>query len=57
MVLFNIAIISDRILEINENFVLTIDANQLIPQVFQGNISQATALITDDDRKYSIQLM
>ena len=54
MVLFNITITSDRILEIDENFMLTIDTTQLIPQVFLGNISQATALIADDDRKYSI---
>ena len=54
MALFNITIASDRILEIDENFMLTIDAAHLIPQVFLGNISQATALITDDDRKYSI---
>ena len=54
MVSFNITITGDRILEIDENFMLTIDATQLIPQVFLGNISQATALITDDDREYNI---
>ena len=54
MVSFNITITGDRILEIDENFMLTIDTTQLIPQVFLGNISQATALITDDDREYSI---
>ena len=53
MALFNIAITRDRILEINENFMLTIDTTQLMPQVFLGNISKATALITDDDREYS----
>ena len=53
MVLFDIAITGDNILEIDENFMFTIDATQLIPQVFLGNISQATALITDDDREYN----
>ena len=51
MALFDIAITDDNILEIDENFMLTIDSTQLIPQVFLGNISQATALITDDDRE------
>ena len=51
MVPFDIAITGDRILEVDENFLLTIDSTQLIPQVFLGNISQATALIIDDDRE------
>ena len=31
--------------------MLTINSTKLIPQVFLGNISQAIALITDDDRE------
>ena len=51
MVLFDIAITGDRILEVDETFMLIIDSTQLLPQVFLGNISQATALITDDDHE------
>ena len=53
MVLFDIAITGDKILEVDETFMLIIDSTQLLPQVFLGNISQATALITDDDREYN----
>ena len=51
MALFNIKIEPDRILEIDENFMLRIDSSQLIPQVFLGDISQANVVIIDDDRK------
>lgn len=51
MALFNVSIKDDRLLEIDEKFMLRIDPAQLIPQVFLGDISQATALIVDDDRK------
>ena len=53
MALFNIEITDDVILEIDEDFMLSIDSTQLIPQVYLGNISQASALIIDDDRKYN----
>ena len=51
MVSFNVPIFAERILEIDENFMLSVDQTLLIPQVFLRNISQAIALIIDDDRK------
>ena len=51
MALFNISITVENILEIDENFMFRIDQAMLIPQVFLGNISQASGLIIDDDRK------
>ena len=51
MVSYDIPIIDEDILEIDENFTFSIDPTQLIPQVFLGNISQASGLIIDDDRK------
>ena len=51
MVVFSININNDRLLEIDETFTFSIDKTQLIPQVFLGNISEAVAVIIDDDRK------
>ena len=53
MASFNISITVENILEIDENFMFEIDPAMLIPQVFLGNISQASGLIIDDDRKCS----
>ena len=51
MVLFNISVTVEGILEPDETFMLSIDPTQLISQVILGNVSQASALIIDDDRK------
>ena len=53
MASFNIPITVENVLEIDENFMFRIDPAMLIPQVFLGNISQASGLIIDDDRKCS----
>ena len=53
MVLFNISVTVEGILEPDETFMLSIDPTQLISQVILGNVSQASALIIDDDRKWN----
>ena len=48
---FNIPINDDDILEINENFRLTIEQSSLPTGVFVGSPGQATVTIVDNDRK------
>ena len=50
---FDISITDDRILEGNENFMLTIDSSSLPDDgtVVVGNPGQSTVTIVDDDRK------
>ena len=49
-VTFNVSITDDNILEVNENFVLTIDPSSLPTCVTHGNLGHATVTILDDDR-------
>ena len=47
----NIPINDDDILEIDENFMLTINQTSLPTDVTHGNPGQATVTIVDNDRK------
>ena len=46
---FNVPIINDNIVEVNEKFDLIIDLPSLPPNVNIGSIHQATVMILDDD--------
>ena len=48
---FNVPINDDNILEIDENFMLTIDASSLPGSIRLSTPSEATVTIVDDDRK------
>ena len=48
---FDIPINDDDILEVNEDFMLTIDPSSLPTGGTVGNPGQATVTIVDDDRK------
>ena len=48
---FNVPINDDMILEIDEDFMLTIDGPSLPTGVTRGNPDEATVTIVDDDRK------
>ena len=50
-VTFDVPITDDRILEGNENFMLTIDQPSLPTGINHGDPSEATVTIVDDDRK------
>ena len=47
----NIAITDDDILEIDENFILTINSSSLPDSVINGNPHQVTLTVVDNDRK------
>ena len=49
---FNIPITDDMILEIDEDFMLTIDGPSLPTGVTRGTPNVTTVTIVDDDRKY-----
>ena len=53
---FNVSITDDNIHEIDENFMLTINATSVPTSVSVGNPSQATVTIVDDDRKLLLSL-
>ena len=48
---FNVSILDDKILEEDENFVLTIDPSSLPCRVTTGNHNQATVTIPEDECK------
>ena len=48
---FNIPITNDMILEINEDFMLTINQTSLPTVVIRGTPGEATVTIVDNDRK------
>ena len=48
---FNISIIDDKILEDDENFVLTIDPSSIPCSLTIGSNNQATATILEDECK------
>ena len=48
---FDVSIISDNVLEGNENFVLNIDDSSLPSHVIQGFPGEATVNTVDDDSK------
>ena len=51
-VLFNVSITDDNVLEVDENFSLTIDPSSLPSNVTIDNPSQATVTVLDNDGKY-----
>ena len=51
---FDVPINDDDILEIDENFMLTIDETSLPTGVTSGTPSTTTVTIMDDDRKKSL---
>ena len=51
MVAFDVPITDDTILEVNENFMLSIDEASLPFGITHGNPPEATVTIVDDDRK------
>lgn len=52
---FNISITDDSILEINEEFSLTINSTSLPTRIFSGNIQRTTILIADNDGKHTLK--
>ena len=50
-VTFNVSITNDNILEIDENFMLTINASSIPTCVTPGNPNQTTVTIVDDGCK------
>ena len=49
--MFNVSITDDVILEMIENFNLTISSTSLSTRIFSGDIQQTTIFITDNDGK------
>ena len=52
---FNISITDDNILEVTEEFNLTIISNSLPTRIFNGSIKQTTVFIIDNDGKYQFE--
>ena len=48
---FDVPINDDNILEIDENFILTINSSSLPDNVINGNSHQVTLTVEDNDRK------
>ena len=52
--LLDISVCDDKVFESNESFTISIVSNSLPDNVMDGNLSQATITIVDDDCKFSI---
>ena len=53
---FNVSILDDKILEEDENFILSIDPSSLPCCVTIGNYDQATVTILEDECKFIINI-
>ena len=53
---FNVSILDDKILEEDENFILSIDPSSLPCSVTIGNYNQATVTILEDECKLIINI-
>ena len=51
---FDVPIINDNVLEINEEFVLTIDPSSLLENVMTGNPTNSTVTIVDNEGKRNL---
>ena len=51
MVAFDVPITDDMVLEVSENFMLTINETSLPDGITRGTPPEATVTIVDDDRK------
>ena len=56
MVPLNISINDDSVMEVNENFTLTVDPSSLPTRVSVGSPGPATVTIVDNDRRLSLYL-
>ena len=52
---FNVSIIDDNTLELNETFTLTIDPSSLVSHLNVSNPDHSTVIIVDNDGKSTIQ--
>ena len=53
--MFNVSITDDNILEMVEEFNLTIISTSLSTRIFSDDIQQTTVFITDNDGKYQLE--
>ena len=48
---YNISIVADKLLEVDETFEIAIDSTSLPFDVFSGTSDEVALVIVDDDRK------
>ena len=53
---FDITINDDKVLDIDKNFILTINTSSLSRSIMVADPNQATVVIEDDDGKYYIKI-